>query len=122
MIALDESNDLSGRGGSSDRFEQSHGVEGLVGRTAKRRAGQKGGDEVAVDRLVGGRQGDLAPGTVGSFFLKMLVGGMQPARPRRSTSAQSRPPGEMPETASETGVPSASRIAAAVTRSIPGSR
>ena len=36
-MVLDETNELSGCGRSSDCFEKSHGFEGLVGRTAQRR-------------------------------------------------------------------------------------
>ena len=57
---------------------------------------------------------------VWSFFLKMLVGRMQPALLAVIRQVQTGPRGKFPKSARATGVPSASRMAAAVTRSITG--
>ena len=118
----DEPDDLAGRGGPCDGLEEPDGIEGLVGRAAERPLAPEGGDEVAVDGA--GRAGARGH----------PAGRTRPAPPPGSSSvARSRPsspkysmtkrgPGETPEIASVAGVPSARRMAAAVTRSMSGSR
>ena len=85
-------------------------------------SGHEGGHEVAVDRLVGAGKATSRRGEpIGSSSRFWSVARSRPVL-AEVRQARSTAPGEMPEMASETGVPSASRIAAAVTRSIPGSR
>ena len=89
MIALDETNELSGRCRSPDGFEETHGLEGFVGRTAQAayRSEARQRSCCRSSASAAGKRISLS-GTVGSFFFEKS-GRSHAAGPlRQSTSAR----------------------------------